>query len=334
MGHTVVVTGASGHLGANLVRQLVAAGRRVRALVHRNRRPLDGLPVECVPGDVRDEGSLGRAFAGADVVYHLAAVVSIAGSQGGLVEAVNVGGARNVVRACRGAGVRRLVHFSSIHAFSQLPREEPLDERRGPADAAPAPAYDRSKAGGEREVQAGVDEGLDAVVVNPTAVLGPFDFAPSRMGRVLLDLERGALPALVGGGFDWVDARDVCAAALAAEERGRRGERYLLSGTYTTVAGLAALVADVTGRRAPAVVVPQWLVRPFAPLAELWSGLVGGEPLVTRDSLTALRTGHPQVRHDKAGAELGFAPRPLRATIEDTLRWFRDGGRPTAGAKR
>jgi dihydroflavonol-4-reductase len=327
---TVVVTGASGHLGANLVRQLLAAGRRVRVLVYGNMRPLEGLDVECVQGDVRDERSLAPAFRGAAVVYHLAAVISIAGPQRGLVEAVNVGGTRNVVRECLAAGVRRLVHFSSIHAFNQFPLDVPLDESRGPSDAGKAPAYDHSKARAEREVLAGVERGLDAVILNPTAVLGPFDFEPSRMGRVLLDLQSGALPALVTGGFDWVDARDVCAAAITAEDRGRCGERYLLSGTYLSVPGLAALVAEISGTRAPGVVLPQWLVRPIAPLAELWSHLGGSEPRLTRDSMVALRTGNPAIRNDKARAALGLAPRPLRATVADTLRWFSDGGSPVA----
>ncbi len=331
---TVVVTGASGHLGANLVRQLLAAGRRVRVLKYNGTRSLEGLDLERVDGDVLDERSLALAFRGAEVVYHLAGFISIVRSQRGRLEAVNVGGTRNVVRACLAQGVRRLVHFSSIHAFSQFPRDVPLDESRGPADAARAPAYDQSKARGEREVLAGVERGLDAVILNPTAVLGPYDFEPSRMGRVLRDLQRGTLPALVSGGFDWVDARDVCAAALVAESRGRRGERYLLSGAYASVADLAALVAEVSGTRAPRVVLPQWLVRPLAPLSELWSEVTGAVPRFTRDSMVALRTGNPAVRHDKASAELGHAPRPLRTTVEDTLRWFRDSGRPAGETAR
>ncbi len=326
-----VVTGASGHLGANLVRHLLAVGRPVRVLAYGDLRSLAGLPVERAAGDVLDEPSLTRAFQGAEVVYHLAACISILGAQRGRVEAVNVGGTRHVVRACQAAGVRRLVHMRSIHAFCQFPRDAPLDESRGPSDKLRAPAYDQSKARAEREVLAGVERGLDAVILNPTAVLGPFDFQPSRMGRVLRALRRGDLPALVPGGFDWVDARDVAAAALSAAERGRSGERYLLSGTYLSVAGLAALVAEVSGTRAPRWLLPHWLLRGAAPLAELWSRVSRAEPLLTRDALVALRTGHPSIRHDKARAELGFAPRPLRTTIEDALRWlsendpFRDG---------
>jgi dihydroflavonol-4-reductase len=204
----------------------------------------------------------------------------------------------------------------------QHPVSQPLDETRQLSDARPAPAYDHSKAGGERAVLAAVGQGLDAVVVSPTAVLGPYDFKPSRMGQVLLDLRLRRLPALVAGGFDWVDARDVAQAAMAAERSGRTGERYLLSGTYLAVADLAALVAAVTGVKAPRFVVPQPLARPLAPCAELWSHLTGTEPRFTRDSLAALRTCNPAISHAKASEELDFAPRPLRATVADTLAWF------------
>jgi dihydroflavonol-4-reductase len=318
----VVVTGAAGHLGANLVRRLLADGHRVRALVRADTRGIDGLPVDRVAGELLDPASLARAFAGADVVYHLAALISITGAQRGRVEAANVQGVRNVVDACLGAGVRRLVHFSSIHAFTPFPLAEALDERRGPALERGAAAYDRSKALGEREVLAGVARGLDAVIVNPTAVLGPHDYKPSRMGRVLLDLSRGRLPALVGGSFDWVDARDVCGGAVAAAERGRTGERYLLSGTCCPVADLARLVAEITGVPPPRLVLPQWLVLPATPLVALAARLAGTEPLFTRESLAALAACNPRISHAKAAAALGYAPRPLRATLEDTLHWF------------
>jgi dihydroflavonol-4-reductase len=325
-----VVTGASGHIGANLVRQLLALGRPVRVLCHRDARALAGLEVERVDGDILDRISLDKAFARAEIVYHLAAHISISGGHHGHVDAVNVAGVRNVVDACLEEGVRRLVHFSSIHALCQYPLTEPLDERRGPSDERPAPAYDHSKARGEREVLAGIERGLDAVIVNPTAVLGPYDFKPSRMGQVLHDLCHRRLPALVEGGFDWVDVRDVCAAAIAAERTGVRGERYLLGGTYATVADLAALVAEISGARAPRLVVPQWLARPVAPFAEAWGQLCGREARFSRDSLTALRSCNRTISHARAAAQLSFAPRPLRTTISDTLRWFAETGMLTA----
>jgi dihydroflavonol-4-reductase len=330
----VLVTGATGHVGAQLVRALLDDGRLVRALVREDRRALAGLPVETVRGDVRDPQSVLRALEGVEVVYHLAALISLTGEQGGRVRAVNVAGTRAVVESCLARGVSRLVHFSSIHALSPFPRGEALDERRAAADARRAPAYDRSKAAGEREVAAGVARGLSATIVLPTAVLGPFDFKPSRMGRVLLDLAEGRLPALVGGAFDWVDGRDVARAAIAAERAGRPGERYLLSGTFLPLTELAALVADVSGVRAPRVVVPQWLARPVAPAAAAWARLTGSEPRFTPDSLLALRTGHPRIDHSRATVELEYCPRPLRETVRDTLAWFATQGRLSPPAAR
>jgi dihydroflavonol-4-reductase len=321
------LTGASGHLGANLVRALVADGHDVTALVREDARALEGVPVGVVRGDLFDASALRAAFQDADVVFHLAARISIEGDRTGEVARTNVEGVRGVVAACLDVRVPRLVHVSSIHAFSVRPAGEALDETRGPSDAdADAPAYDRSKARGEREVLAGVERGLDAVIVNPSGVIGPYDWKPSRMGRVVLALARGRLPALVSGGFDFVDARDVARSTIAAWQRGRRGERYLLSGSWWRVADLARVVARTSGTPAPKLVVPMALARAGAPFVELFGRLSRAEPLYTRDSLYALRHHH-DVRHDKAARELGHAPRPLEATLADTLAWFREQGR-------
>jgi dihydroflavonol-4-reductase len=324
-GELCVVTGANGHVGANLVRELRARGRRVRALCRDDTRALAGVAgLELQRAELEDPPSLARALAGASAVFHLAARISIVGEEGGLVERTNVRGTRHVVEACLAAGVRRLVHFSSIHAFEQRPVDDPLDEGRAPA-AADAPVYDRTKAAGEREVLRGVARGLDAVIVNPTAILGPHDYKPSRMGAVLLGLCRGEFLALVEGGFDWVDVRDVCAAAIAAEERGRAGERYLLSGRWRSVRELAELVAAAAGTRAPRWSAPIWLAHLGVPFAGLWSRLRGSQPLYTHESLHALRSNRC-VSHERASRELGYAPRPLGETIADTLAWHRSVG--------
>lgn len=319
-----VVTGAAGHVGGNLVRALLAKGRKVRAVVRNDTRALDGLGVEVVRADVLDLDSLVRAFEGAEVVYHLAALISIIGDQGGKVSRTNVEGPRNVVEACLRNKVRRLVHFSSIHCYEQAPANEVLDETRRFVDER-APAYDRSKVGGQREVMAAVSKGLDAVVVNPTAVIGPYDFKPSRMGAVLIAMARGRFPGLVEGGFDWVDVRDVVAGALAAEERGRTGENYLLGGQFRPVKDIAVEVSKVTGAPVPRFVSPLWLAALGAPFAEAWSRMTGGFPLFTRESLKALR-GNQHVSSAKAQRELGYAARPFEETIRDTLHWFREAG--------
>lgn len=327
---TTVVTGASGHVGSNLVRTLLEQGRTVRAVIHDDSMGVDGLPVERVHADVRDLPSLVRAFEGADVVYHLAARISLIRKDRDLVMATNVAGPTNVVEACLRTGVRRLVHFSSIHALDDRPLDVPVDEKR---PFATWPIYDLTKGLGQKAVLAGVERGLDAVIVHPTAVLGPYDFRISAMGQVLLDLYHGKLPALVQGGFDWVDVRDIVAGAIAAESRGRTGENYLLSGHYATVRELADVVEGVTGKRTPRMVTPMWLARFAAPFVVGASALLGREPLFTSASLKALRVNR-NISHAKAARELGYTSRPLRDTIETAYAWFEEAGMLRAMPKR
>ena len=324
----VAVSGAAGHIGANLVRALLARGRRVRALVREHTAGLDGLPVEIVQCDVTDAEACRGALSGAAVVYHLAARISVGWDPPAPVEAVNVGGTRNVVEACLTCGVERLVHFSSIHAFAAEPVDGVIDEARPLASAdSHTLVYDRTKAEGERLVVAGVARGLHAVIVNPASVLGPNDFTPSAMGEVLLDLFHGRFPALVGGaGFNWVDVRDVVSAALAAEGRGRDGEHYLLTGHFMSLVELARLWGRVSGAKIPRTVVPMGLARVAAPFAATWARLRGRRALFTSDSLRVLRN-HRQISHARASAELGHAPRPLEETLRDTHAWFEQAGK-------
>lgn len=322
---TVVVTGASGHIGANLVRTLLGEGRRVRALLRREERSLEGIDCERVVGDVLDPGAVDRLVQGAEVVYHLAAKISLADRDDECGQ-VNVEGVRNVTEACLRHGVRRFIHFSSIHAFSPEPIHGVVDELRAlNVEGDLVPVYDRSKAAGQRIVLSAVSRGLDAVILHPAGVLGPFDFGPSRMGRVLLALARGHLPGIVQGGFSWVDVRDVVHAALAAERKGRKGESYLLSGHWCSVREIADIAAEVTGRRPPRLSSPMWLARAVAPLAAWGAEKLRVEPLFTPASLHALRN-HRLTSHEKAQRELDFNPRPTRETVADSYAWFREMG--------
>lgn len=314
------ITGATGHVGANLVRALLARGARVRALIHDRDRALDGLDLERVRGDVLEPASLEQAFRGADVVVHLAALISIQGDRGGRVPAVNIDGARNAARAALRCGVRRFVHTSSVHAFD-LSRGGVIDETSPRAEAKHLAAYDRSKAAGEKAVREVIAEGLDGVVIHPTGVLGPWDFEPSRMGRTLLGLRDRSLPSLVGGGFDWVDVRDVVSAILAAAERGRRNESYLVPGAWRSVTELAGEAAAITGVAPPRLSVSIGVARLGVPFAAAWGWATKQEPLYTGESLSTL-AHTARISGDKAARELGHAPRPLADTLRDAYAWF------------
>lgn len=313
------VTGAAGFLGNNLCRALLGRGHQVRALVHQRREAIAGLAVEIVEGELADRAALDRLVAGCDVVFHLAARISLAPWQREALHTTNVLGTRAVVDACVRARTM-LVHTSSIHALAARPRDRRLDEASPPADAE-QPYYDQSKAEGEREVRSGVARGLAAVIVNPTALIGPHDYGPSQMGQLFADLYRGKIPAVVDGGFVWVDVRDVAQQLVAIGEARPPSDRYLLPGHHATLRELAAHIAQISGRRGAQRVLPGWLASAIAPLAEGAARLTGSEPALSRASLAVLRH-HQHVDGSRAARELGFAPRPLQTTLEDLIADF------------
>jgi len=317
----IAITGASGLVGGNLVRALLAQGRPVRALVHHDRRALDGLDVETVPADLNDLASLKRAFEGSQVIYHLASSISIRMDDWDELERVNVIGTQNVIEACLCCGVEKLVYFSSIHAYQQEPFDLPLDEDRPLLIDERVPPYERSKAAAERFARQASGLGLATVIIIPPAILGPYDFRPSYLGQALGLLSRGHIPALVRGGYDWVDVRDVVAGAMQAERLGGSGSRYTLSGHWRSLRELARVAAEITGKSVPRFVVPIWLAELFQPLMAKLAQINGSQPIYTKAMLNALRSNR-QISHARATRDLGYAPRPFENTLKDTLDWF------------
>jgi dihydroflavonol-4-reductase len=309
----------------NLVRALAAEKRSVRALVHVNHKTLDGLEAELVQGDVSDVESLTRAFEGTEIVYHLAGMISLLKTEWPLVEKVNVTGTRNVIEACRRSGVKRLVHFSSIHALQQEPLDTPVDESRSLVEGKKYAPYDRSKAAGQREIRKAVAAGLDAIVVNPTGVFGPYDYQPSYFGAALVSMANGKMPALINGGFDWVDARDVALGAMLAEKKAPAGSEYLLSGNWVSMRDIAVIMKEISDASITGFVCPMPVARFSAPLAAAYSRLFNKRALFTSVSLNALISNH-NISHEKATRELGYQPRPFKETLTDTMRWFAENG--------
>ncbi len=316
-----VVTGASGFLGGILVRDLLARGDRVRAVDLVHGQALEGLDVEWQQADVLDPSTLDTAMRGADSVYHLAAVISVTGDPTGRVWDTNVHGVRNTAEAALKAGVERFVHCSSIHAFDISAVEE-VSEESPRSDNPKLPAYDRSKAAGERELHQVIAAGLDGVICNPTAIIGPGDFTDSRMNSVIEAMFERNLPALIEGGFDWVDGRDVSNSLIEAGRTGRTGENYLLGGHHATVEELAGVVGDVTGLGMPRLTLPMWFARMWSPLGDIVGRRTGNPLSYTTESLHALRSD-PHVSSAKAQEELHHTARPLAETVADMYAWTR-----------
>ncbi len=321
----IAVTGANGHVGINLCKSLLNKNHQVRALIHQNSLGIKNIPVEIVRGNILDLSSVQQFLKDVDVVFHLAARISITGDHDGMVMRINTEGTQNVLTGALESGVKRFIHFSSIHAFQQGPHDLTLDESRPLVDHVGF-AYDRSKANGERAVYEAVKKGLDAVILSPTAIIGPADFQPSLTGKAVVDLYNHKIPALVPGGYDWVDVRDVITGAISAMEKGRSGEKYLLSGHWHSLKELSALIQEHSHRKIVDTILPVWLARIGLPFISLYSSWSRTQPLYTRESLTIIQEGSRMISNAKARKELGFDPRPLTDTIRDLMGWFREHG--------
>lgn len=320
----IVVTGAAGHLGNVLVRQLVERGETVRVLIlpGEDLRALAGVDVELVEGDVLQIESLERAFAGADVVYHLASRISILPGHDEKVWQVNVQGTQNVLSAIRTTGVRRLVYTSSIHALQRIPEGVVIDETIPFDPQTEISDYDRSKATASLAVLEAVREhGVDAVIVCPTGIIGPFDFRVSEMGRLIVDALRRKLNFSVEGCFDFVDVRDVALGHILACERGQTGDFYLLSGEQITLLDLVQRVQILAGVRGWIITVPFRLAELLARCTPFLARLGHFKPRFTSYSLQTVRD-NSVICCSKAEEALGYQRRSLQETLADTVQWW------------
>jgi dihydroflavonol-4-reductase len=320
---TVLVTGATGHIGNVLVRQLIEKGQNVRVIIppFEDDLPLHGLDVERVPGDVCRSDSLLQAFKGVDTVYHLAGMISISSGRDKLLHRVNVEGTMNVVNSCIQGGVNRLVYTSSVHALNEPPQGIAIDEKCPFDPDTVLGTYAKCKARASLEVEKAARRGLDAVIVCPTGVIGPYDFRISEMGQLILDFIRRRLKAYMDGAYDFADVRDVARGIRLAGKKGRRGETYILSGEQVTVPQLMKLLEEISGVKAPSFKVPALLARTAGMVAPLYYRLVKSKPLFTTYSVDVLAS-NSLVTSEKARVELGYTSRPTRESIADAVNWF------------
>lgn len=320
----IAVTGANGHVGANLCRSLLAEGHQVKALVHNNSNSLKGLDVEIINGNLNDLDSLKRLCKDSEVVFHLAAMISIDGQKEKLLK-VNVEGTKNLIKVIQNNGVRRMIHFSSIHALSHFPLDQPMDETRPLVMEGPT-WYEITKSKAQKIVLDATKNGLDAVIINPCAIVGPNDFKPSLVGTVLIRLYNKSLPALVPGGYNWVDVRDIVNGVISAMNKGRKGECYILGGKWVSVLELATILEKVTGKKINKFMIPTQVAKIGVPFIKAYATITRQEPLYTFESLRTLRDVNKMISNKKAVTELGYSSRDFEITIRDTIDWFRLNG--------
>lgn len=321
-----IITGADGHLGGTLVRLLRRRKAQVRGLILPGHMPPVGDGVAYIQGDVCDPASLEPLFADIPAgtwvcLIHTAGIVNISGAVLPLVRAVNVDGTKNILSLCRKHAVDRLVYVSSVHAIPEGDKTQVLHEITHFDPDAVVGGYAKTKAEATQAVLDAAAAGLDAVVVHPSGILGPYDRAGNHMVQLVSDYLQGKLPACVTGGYDFVDVRDVALGCLLAAEKGRKGECYILSNRHYEVRELLGILRSVAGgRRLP--VLPMWMARAAAPAFQWLARLRRQRPLFTSYSLYTLRS-NDKFSHDKATAELGYRPRDLVQTLRDTAAWLR-----------
>lgn len=341
---TVFVTGATGLLGNNLVRELVGRGVAVRALARSQGKALEQLGqlagVEIVLGDMGDVAAFSGALHGCDAVFHTAAFFRDnykGGSHWDTLERINVQGTAQLLAQAYGAGVRRFVQTSSIAVLNGQPGA--LIDEQNERDPADADDYYRSKILADRVVRAFLQRHPDmhASFVLPGWMWGPGDIGPTSAGQLALESVQGKLPGLVPGSFSVVDARDVALAHIAAAERGRNGERYLAAGRHMTMHELIPLIGRIAGVATPKRALPAALLFALAGVQEAYARLTGKPVMLSLATVRLMlkEAERSRFNHAKSERELGLSFRPLDETVRDVVDWYRAHGwlpAPAGGA--
>jgi dihydroflavonol-4-reductase len=318
----ILVTGATGHLGNVLVRELISRGEKVRVLIlpGESLKPLQGMLIEVIVGDILDREAVSKAMKGISTVFHLAGVIAIRPGMETIMHRVNVEGARNVAEIALESGVDRLIHVSSVHAFRREPHGTVINEETPLALDSPLGSYDRTKAEGTRAVLDIVEKGLNAVIVCPSGIIGSHDYADSEMGKTLLSFIRNKMSILFEGAFDFVDVRDVVKGLILARDKGISGEIYILSGSQITIEKLHQLTVSASGKNRPSLKVPVKLALFAVSIIQRLFHWLKIKSSYTVYSLQTL-IDNSLFSSEKAMHNLGYRSRPLAEAVSDFLAW-------------
>jgi dihydroflavonol-4-reductase len=322
-----LVTGATGFVGAAVARALLTAGWQVRALARSqsNRANLENLPLEVAVGDLTIAASLDAAVAGCDALFHVAADYRLGAPDPSQLYQTNVEGTRNLLIAAQRAGVARIVYTSSVATMGIPTDGSPGNEQTPATLEAMIGHYKRSKFLAEQAVLEAARGGAPIVIVNPSTPVGPGDVKPTPTGRLVLDAAAGRMPAYVDTGLNIVHVDDVAAGHLAALNRGRIGERYILGGDDMTLEQILVHIAHTVGRKPPSVRLPYAAILPFAYAAEAVAKITGRSGRLTLESVRMSRK-RMFFSSTKAVRELGYEWRPAERALDDAVVWFRGRG--------
>lgn len=326
---TTLVTGATGFVGAAVVRRLLARGETVRVLTRpaSDRSNIDDLPVEIALGDLLAPDSLPAALSGCRSLYHVAADYRLWAPKPEAMYQANVEGSRNLIRHAMAAGVERIVYTSSVAVLGRTADGRPADEETPVTIDDMIGHYKRSKFLAEEAVRSLIaEEDAPVTIVNPSTPIGPRDIKPTPTGRMIVEAAAGRMPAYVDTGLNIVHVDDVAEGHLLAHDRGRIGERYVLGGQDMTLAEILGAIAEIVGRPPPKVRLPHNLILPIAVLAESWARLFKtGEPFVTIDGIRMAKK-RMFFSSAKAKAALGYSHRPPQDALRDAVAWFEGNG--------
>lgn len=327
-----IITGANGHLGYAIVKKMCVEEAEIRAFVLPNENPQRLVEFGCKIffGNVCNKEDLDPLFANSNnaevVVIHCAGLISIASRVSKLVYDVNVNGTKNVVDKCVEYKVKKLIHISSVHAIPELKKGEKITEVSEFDPDLVKGEYAKTKAIATNYVLEKAKAGFNAVVIHPAGIIGPYDYGRGHLTQLVSDYFNKKLTALVDGGYDFVDVRDVADGIIQAIEKGRRGECYILSNRYISVRDLIKIVSAFSTRKPIKTILPIWFAKLTAPLAELYYKIRRKPPLYTSHSLYTLLS-NSNFSHEKATKELGFTPRDINDTVKDTIEWMKEKGR-------
>jgi dihydroflavonol-4-reductase len=325
---TVLITGASGFVGSAVARAAQRQGYRVRVLVRTSspRQNLAGLDAQVFEGDMRDQASIERALAGVRYLFHVAADYRLWARDPEEIVRNNLEGTGAVMRAALAQGVERVVYTSSVATLRVGAATTAADETVPLAAHEAIGAYKRSKVLAERLVEEMIaQQGLAAVIVNPSTPIGAYDVRPTPTGRIIIEAATGKMPAFVDTGLNLVGVEDVAAGHLLALHRGRIGERYILGGDNVSLQQMLGEIAGLSGRRAPRVKLPLWPLFPLARVAEAIAQVTGKEPFVTVDGLK-MSKNRMFFTSAKAQRELGYSPAGHFTALQQALEWFGANG--------